>query len=271
MAMELDNSFTVPVPPDVAWGVLLDVARIAPCMPGATVDEVDGDVVNGRIKVKVGPVSLTYKGTAKFTDRNESERKVSLEASGKETRGAGTASAVVTASLTAAEDDSTLVTMHTTMNVTGRPAQFGRGVMIEVGGKLVDKFAENLALQLTADGGASASASGTATASADGGVSADVDGGVGAESAGGDGGQTDDGGQTGGGAIAAASVTGDGATGGASTVTPLPSAPAQDDSLNLVRLVAPAILKRVLPVAAIAAAVALLGRRIRRALRNNKQ
>jgi carbon monoxide dehydrogenase subunit G len=236
MAMELDNSFTVPVPPDVAWGVLLDVARIAPCMPGATVDEVDGDVVNGRIKVKVGPVSLTYKGTATFTDRNESERKVSVEASGKETRGAGTASAVVTASLTAAEDDSTLVTMHTTMNVTGRPAQFGRGVMVEVGGKLVDKFAENLALQLTADGAASEAAA----ASADGEASADADG-------------------------------GDGGASTSTTVTPTPAAPAQDDSLNLVRLVAPAILKRVLPVAAIAAGLALLGRRIRRALRNKKQ
>jgi carbon monoxide dehydrogenase subunit G len=242
MAMELDNSFTVPVPPDVAWGVLLDVARIAPCMPGATVDEVDGDIVNGRIKVKVGPVSLTYKGTATFTDRNESERKVSVEASGKETRGAGTASAVVTASLTAAEDDSTLVTMHTTMNVTGRPAQFGRGVMVEVGGKLVDKFAENLALQLTADGAASEAAA----ASADGEASADAD--SDSDSAGGD-----DGAST------------------STTVTPTPAAPAQDDSLNLVRLVAPAILKRVLPVAAIAAGLALLGRRIRRALRNKKQ
>src|ERR1700733_506564 len=205
MAMELDNSFTVPVPPDVAWSVLLDVARIAPCMPGATVDEVDGDIVNGRIKVKVGPVSLTYKGTATFTDRNESERKVSVEASGKETRGAGTASAVVTASLTAAEDDSTLVTMHTTMNVTGRPGQFGRGGMVEGGGKLVDKFAETLALQLTADGAASeaAAASADGEASADGGVSADAD----SDSAGGD-----DGAST------------------STTVTPTPAAPAQDDS-----------------------------------------
>ena len=251
MAMELDNSFTVPVPPDVAWGVLLDVARIAPCMPGATVDDVDGDVVNGRIKVKVGPVSLTYKGTATFTDRNEDEHKVSLEASGKETRGAGTASAVVTASLTAAEDDSTLVTMHTTMNVTGRPAQFGRGVMVEVGGKLVDKFAENLALQLAADG---AAAGADEEVSADGGVSADGDG------DGADGGQMGD-----------AAVTAAGGASTSATVTPTSAAPAQEDSLNMVRLVAPAILKRVLPVAAIAAGLALLGRRIRRALRNNKQ
>ena len=100
MAMELDNSFTVPVPPDQAWDVLLDVKRIAPCMPGATVDEVDGDVVNGRIKVKVGPVSLTYRGTAKFTERDPDAHQVVVEASGKETRGAGTASATVHASLT---------------------------------------------------------------------------------------------------------------------------------------------------------------------------
>ena len=97
MAMELDHSFTVPVPPDQAWDVLLDVERIAPCMPGATVDEVDGDVVNGRIKVKVGPVSLTYKGTAKFIERDPEARVAVVEASGKETRGAGTASATVRA------------------------------------------------------------------------------------------------------------------------------------------------------------------------------
>ena len=99
MAMELDNSFTVPVPPEQAWDVLLDVKRIAPCMPGATVDEVEGDVINGHIKVKVGPVSLTYRGTATFTERDADARVVVLEASGKETRGAGTASATVRASL----------------------------------------------------------------------------------------------------------------------------------------------------------------------------
>src|SRR5580658_6669127 len=151
MSIELDNSFTVPVPPDVAWKVLLDVARIAPCMPGATVESVDGDVVTGGIKVKVGPVQLTYRGTATFTDRDESARKMSVQASGKETRGAGTATATVEASLTAAEDGATLVEMHTSMNVTGRPAQFGRGVMVEVGGKLVDKFAANLAVLLAED------------------------------------------------------------------------------------------------------------------------
>ena len=91
MAMELDNSFTVPVPPEQAWDVLLDVERIAPCMPGATGDSVEGDVIKGRIKVKVGPVQLTYAGSAHFTERDDQARSITLEASGKETRGAGTA------------------------------------------------------------------------------------------------------------------------------------------------------------------------------------
>jgi uncharacterized protein len=245
MAMELDNSFTVPVTPDVAWGVLLDVARIAPCMPGATVDDIDGDVVNGRIKVKVGPVSLTYKGTATFTDRDENARTVSVEASGKETRGAGTASAVVKASLAPADDDATLVTMHTTMNVTGRPAQFGRGVMVEVGGKLVDKFAENLALQLAGDGApASANPSSTTEATIEVRETAE--------------------------ASESGSSAGESTASGPVAVAAAQAAPAQQDSLNLVRLVGPAILKRVIPVAAIAAAVALLGRRIVRGSRRNK-
>src|SRR6266704_5126252 len=124
-------------------------------MPGASVDEFDGEVVTGRIKVKVGPVSLTYRGTAKFTERDPDARVIVLEASGKETRGAGTASATVRASLEPESGgEATTVSMHTTMNVTGRPAQFGRGVMVEVGGKLVDKFAENLAQQISGNGAA---------------------------------------------------------------------------------------------------------------------
>ena len=190
MAMEMDHSFTVPVPPDRAWDVLLDVERIAPCMPGATVDEFDGEVVTGRIKVKVGPVSLTYRGTAKFTERDPDARVILLEASGKETRGAGTASATVRARLEPESGgEATKATMHTTMNVTGRPAQFGRGVMVEVGGKLVEQFAQNLRQLITEDsaggGGAAATEAGAAEAgtaadgtaadgtAADGGASAD--------------------------------------------------------------------------------------------------
>src|SRR6516225_8982081 len=166
MAIELDNSFTVPVPPDQAWDVLLDVTRIAPCMPGATCDEFEGDVVNGRVKVKVGPVSLTYRGTAKFTERDPEARIAVVEASGKETRGAGTASATVRASL-APDPSGTLVTMHTEMNVTGRPAQFGRGVMVEVGGKLVDQFAANLAQLIAGDTAVGSAADGNPSAAPD--------------------------------------------------------------------------------------------------------
>jgi carbon monoxide dehydrogenase subunit G len=146
--MELEHSFTIPVPPEQAWGVLLDVEKVAPCMPGATVDSVDGDEIKGRIKVKVGPVALTYAGTARFTEKDENDKKVVLEASGKETRGSGTAAATITSSLRD-EAGQTRVVVHTTMTVTGRPAQFGRGVMAEVGGRVIEKFATNLATMLS--------------------------------------------------------------------------------------------------------------------------
>jgi carbon monoxide dehydrogenase subunit G len=145
--MELEHSFTIPVPPEQAWQVLLDVEQVAPCMPGATVDSFDGEVIKGQIKVKVGPVSLTYSGSARFTERDEQARTVTLEASGKETRGSGTASATVHSSLKEEDDGQTRVIVHTTLSVTGRPAQFGRGVMAEVGGRIIERFATNLARQ----------------------------------------------------------------------------------------------------------------------------
>jgi carbon monoxide dehydrogenase subunit G len=249
MAMELDNSFTVPVPPDQAWDVLLDVKRIAPCMPGATVDEVDGDVVTGRIKVKVGPVSLTYRGTAKFIERDPEAHVMVMEATGKETRGAGTASATVRAALGRdASGSGTQVTMHTTMNVTGRPAQFGRGVMVEVGGKLVDQFAANLAQLIAGDTAADSAAGGSPAAAADAAAEAS-------------GGSVD-------GASAPTATTdiagGDGAAAAAPARTAVPvvhaAEPAQEDSLNLVKLVGPALFKRLVPVVLGAASLALLSR-----------
>jgi carbon monoxide dehydrogenase subunit G len=148
--MELEHSFSVPVPVERAWDVLLDVERVAPCMPGATLDSVDGDNITGKIKVKVGPIQMTYAGTAKFTERDKAAGVVTLEASGKETRGAGTASASVRSELKP-DGDQTHVTVHTTLNVTGKPAQFGRGVLAEVGGRLVGIFADNLASMLAAE------------------------------------------------------------------------------------------------------------------------
>ncbi|HXP18384.1 MAG TPA: SRPBCC domain-containing protein, partial [Streptosporangiaceae bacterium] len=161
--MELEHSFTVPVPRDRAWDVLLDVERVAPCMPGATLDSVDGDEIHARIKVKVGPINMTYVGTARFVEKDPVKGVVRLEASGKETRGAGTASATVRSML---EDrgDETQVTVLTTLNVTGKPAQFGRGVMNEVGGKLLTIFAANLAAALAEpDGAAGPDAAATET------------------------------------------------------------------------------------------------------------
>src|SRR6202041_1793245 len=112
--MELEHSFTVPVPADQAWDVLLDVERVAPCMPGATLDSVDGDDIKGRIKVKVGPISMTYTGTAHFTERDKDAGVVTLEAAGKETRGSGTAAATVRSELHS-HGDHTEGTVHTSL------------------------------------------------------------------------------------------------------------------------------------------------------------
>jgi carbon monoxide dehydrogenase subunit G len=255
MAMEMDHSFTVPVPPERAWDVLLDVERIAPCMPGASVDEFDGEVVTGRIKVKVGPVSLTYRGTAKFTERDPDAKVIVLEASGKETRGAGTASATVRATLEPG-GEGTIASMHTTMNVTGRPAQFGRGVMVEVGGKLVEQFAQNLRQLITDDsageGGAAAAETGVAEAGAatDGDASADQA--TATPTA-----------HDGPGHTQPSPVVPSAASSAATTTAPsAPPAQASADSINLVKLVGPALLKRVVPAAVIAAVLALLGRRL---------
>ncbi|GAA3841719.1 SRPBCC family protein [Sphaerisporangium flaviroseum] len=147
MTMRFEHEFAVPVPIEQAWSVLLDVERVAPCLPGATLDTVDGDVFTGRMKVKVGPITVTYRGQASFEAVDKDAHSLSLKASGKEARGTGTASAVVSAAL-AAEGSQTKVTVETTFNVTGRPAQFGRGVMAEVGAKLIDRFAANLAALL---------------------------------------------------------------------------------------------------------------------------
>jgi carbon monoxide dehydrogenase subunit G len=145
--VQLENSFTVPVPVDDAWRVLLDIERIAPCMPGAALDSVDGDDFTGRVKVKLGPINLTYAGKASFVEKDEAAHRAVIDAKGKDQRGNGTAAAVITATLNA-EGSSTRVNVLTDLNITGRPAQFGRGVMTDVGNKLLGQFADKLAAQL---------------------------------------------------------------------------------------------------------------------------
>ena len=145
--MKLEHEFTVPTSVDEAWKVLLDVERVAPCMPGATLLTVDGDEFTGTVKVKVGPIQVTYKGQAKFAELDESAHRAVIEATGKEARGSGTAAATVVAQMRST-GDTTTVSVETELNVTGRPAQFGRGVMEEVAGKLIGQFANCLAEEL---------------------------------------------------------------------------------------------------------------------------
>ncbi len=142
--MELENSFTVPADVDTAWQTLLDVEAIAPCMPGATLDSVNGDEFSGKVKVKLGPVSMVYGGEAKFLSKDEATHTAVIEGTGKESRGTGTAQANVTVALTAEGATSTRVDVSTDLMITGKAAQFGKGVMQDVAGRLVGQFASNL-------------------------------------------------------------------------------------------------------------------------------
>ena len=162
--MQLEHQFRVPVPVAQAWDVLLAVERIAPCMPGATVESFDGETIVGRVKVKVGPIQVTYTGTARFTDKDEAGRRAVIEASAKEARGSGTATATITAQLQDDGGSATNVTVTTDLAITGKPAQFGRGVMEEVGNKLLARFADCLADTL-GSGDATGSSSEAAAAS----------------------------------------------------------------------------------------------------------
>ncbi|MEO9109680.1 MAG: SRPBCC domain-containing protein [Jatrophihabitantaceae bacterium] len=146
--MQLEHSFTVPIGVDEAWTVLLNIERIAPCMPGAAIDSVDGDNFTGTVKVKLGPIGLTYKGKASFIEKDVSTHRAVIDARGRDARGNGTANAKVTATLTDV-GGSTRVDVITDLDITGKPAQFGRGVMVDVGNKLIGQFAECLAGKLT--------------------------------------------------------------------------------------------------------------------------
>lgn len=145
--MQMEHHFTVPVPVDVAWEALLDPERVAPCMPGATLSSVEGSDFSGSVKVKLGPVTLLYKGNGTFSEVDESARRVVLDASGKDSRGNGTAAAAVTATLSE-DGGTTAVRVDTDLKITGKPAQLGRGLISEVGGKLINQFADCLAERL---------------------------------------------------------------------------------------------------------------------------
>ncbi|MEX1178795.1 MAG: SRPBCC family protein [Nitriliruptor sp.] len=151
--MEFVNEFTVPVGIDRAFEILTDLERVAPCLPGATLEEVDGATYTGKVKVKVGPIAVTYRGTAELTEKDEAAKHAVIHAAGKEARGAGTATADVSADLVAEAADRTKVRVVTDLTVTGKPAQFGRGVMADVGTKLIGTFADRLSEMIEQDEG----------------------------------------------------------------------------------------------------------------------
>jgi carbon monoxide dehydrogenase subunit G len=151
--MKIDNEFTVSVPIERAWAVLTDLEGIAPCMPGAQLTGVDGDVFSGKVRIKVGPVISDYAGTARFLEKDDVGYHAVIDAKGKDSRGAGNANAMINARLKA-DGDHTIVTVSTDLNISGKVAQFGSGMIKEVSTKLLGQFVDNLEAMLLVPAGA---------------------------------------------------------------------------------------------------------------------
>src|SRR3954470_23325014 len=150
--MKLENEFTVDVPIEDAWNVLLDLERVTPCLPGAALTEESGDEYKGEMKIRLGPVTQEYSGTVKIEEADEESHRAVLKANGKDARGQGTASATITTTLEDEGNGSTRVHVETDMHLTGRAAQFGRGVQQEVAEKLLSQFAECLENEIMGGG-----------------------------------------------------------------------------------------------------------------------
>lgn len=231
--MELSSSFEVARSLEDTWAVLTDVERIAPCLPGAKLQEVEGEEHRGVVKVKVGPITAEYKGVASFTEKDDSSHRAVLEAKGRDTRGAGNASAVITAQLAAVDDNTTSVTVDTDLTISGKVAQFGRGVMADVSAKLMGQFADNLASMLEQD------AAGPGDAAGDSGVGDAADeGAAGTDSA------------------DAASGSGQGASDAADGG----AADSDDDveAVDLVSMAGGAVLKRLVPAVIVLVAIVVI-------------
>jgi len=223
--MKLENRFTVPVPVEQAWKVLLDVERVAPCMPGATLTSVDGDDFEGTVKVKLGPINLTYGGKASFVSKDDAAYVAVIDGRGKETRGTGTAKALITCRLVD-QGGTTDVEVDTDLAITGKPAQFGRGVLADVSAKLIDQFATCLAQEIQA--GSVASEAGSPAPGA------------------------------------APVISGAGPTPGPSLVAPRPGRVKSAEAIDLLGTAGTPVLKRLAPVAGLAVLVLLVVRRLRR-------
>lgn len=209
--MKLEHNFTVPAPVDTVWKAILDPERVAPCFPGATITSASGAEFAGTVKVRLGPISLQYKGAGRFTETDDAAYRTVIEASGTATGGQSTAAATVTTTL-AGTGESTAVQVLTELSITGKPAQFGRGMMEDVGKKIIGQFAECLANTLGPEQGPAAPAPAARVASA---------------------------------AVPAAPVATP-ATARAAATSVQPAVPA-DDEIDLLDAAGPAVAKRVIP------------------------
>ena len=151
--MDLTHRFSVPAPMDEAWNAFNDLEGLAPCFPGATITSIEGDEFAGSVKIKLGPIALVYNGSGRYVERNDADRRVVIEARGKDKRGNGTATAKVTASF-AGNGDQTQVEVFTDLAITGKPAQFGRGVISDVSDKLLEQFLSCVSERFTQGGAA---------------------------------------------------------------------------------------------------------------------
>lgn len=156
MAEQLINEFTVNRPIDEAWPIITDVERIAPCLPGAQLTEIrqtdDGEMYAGNVKVKLGAIATEFKGEAFFLERDDANYTCKLNGKGRDTKGRGNASADIAAQAESLSPTSTKVTVTTDLHITGKIAQFGRGILGDVSAKLIDQFAQNLNEMIDADG-----------------------------------------------------------------------------------------------------------------------
>lgn len=161
--MKLENEFHVKVPIERAWEVLTDIPEIAPCMPGAQLTGSEGDTHQGKVKIKVGPITAEYKGSAQFTERDEANHRVVIDAKGRDARGSGNAAALITAVMTST-DDGTRVEIETDLKIAGKVAQFGKGVIGDVSKKLIDQFVVCVEHKFDDDSGQTAAEVGGASA-----------------------------------------------------------------------------------------------------------
>jgi uncharacterized protein len=247
MAEQIVNEFTVNRPIDEAWPIICDVERIAPCLPGAELEEIEGDVYRGKVKVKLGAVTAQFKGEAQFVERDDDAHRARLRAKGRDTGGRGNAEADIVAEAQSLSPTSTKCSVTADLHITGKVAQFGRGIMGDVSKKLMDQFASNLNRMLDEQGSTpSGNEAPASEAPASGAPVADTAPGA---------------------APAAAPRIGDGSVGGAGTTTAEPrptvrkiNGPAAEP-VDLAGVAGPAVIKRVLPLILALVLVVLLVRR----------